>query len=63
MKIREILARLEKEGWYCVRQKGSHKIYKHPSKPDIRIVVPDHGGNKEPSIGVLMDIMKKAGWK
>jgi len=45
------------------RQKGSHKIYKHPDKPELRIVIPDHGGNKEPSIGVLNDIKKKAGWK
>jgi predicted RNA binding protein YcfA (HicA-like mRNA interferase family) len=63
MKIREIIDRLTREGWYLSRQKGSHKIYKHPDKPELRIVVPDHGGSKEPSIGVLNDIKKKAGWK
>jgi predicted RNA binding protein YcfA (HicA-like mRNA interferase family) len=42
--------------------KGSHKQYKNTTKPDL-ITVPDHGGNKEPSIGVLNDIKKKAGWK
>lgn len=63
MKVREIIKKLEEEGWYMSRQKGSHKIYKHPGKPEIRIVLPDHGSNKEPSIGVLNDIKKKAGWK
>jgi predicted RNA binding protein YcfA (HicA-like mRNA interferase family) len=63
MKIRDIIGQLEREGWYIARQKGSHKIYKHSNKPGIRIVIPDHGGNKEPSIGVLHDIKKKAGWK
>lgn len=63
MKVREIIQNLEKERWYLARQKGSHKIYKHPNKPGVRIVLPDHGSNKEPSIGVLNDIKKKAGWK
>ena len=45
-----------------VRQKGSHKVYKHPQIAEL-ITVPDHGANKEPSIGVLNDIKKKAGWK
>lgn len=63
MKVREIIQRLEQEGWYLARQKGSHKIYKHLQKPELRIVLPDHGMNKEPSIGVLNDIKKKAGWK
>ena len=27
------------------------------------IVLPEHGKNKEPSLGVLNDIKKKAGWK
>lgn len=63
MKVREIIKKLEKEGWYLARKKGSHKIYKHPLKPEIRIVVPDHGKNKQPSIGVMKDIEKKAGWR
>jgi len=62
LKIKEIIKKLESEGWVLVRQKGSHKQYKNNIKPDL-ITVPDHGGNKEPSIGVLNDIKKKAGWK
>jgi predicted RNA binding protein YcfA (HicA-like mRNA interferase family) len=62
MKVWEIVKRLENDGWILVRQKGSHKQYKHPDKKDL-ITLPDHGNNKEPSIGVLNDIFKKAGWK
>lgn len=63
MKVRDIIKRLHDEGWYEARQSGSHKIFKHNQKPDIRIILPNHGGNKEPSMGVLNDIKKKAGWK
>lgn len=62
MKIKEIIKRLEDDGWVFIRQKGSHKVFKKPGINEI-IVVPDHGGAKEPSIGVLNDIKKKAGWK
>jgi predicted RNA binding protein YcfA (HicA-like mRNA interferase family) len=63
MKVRDIIKRLKDEGWFVARQSGSHKIFKHIDKPDTRIVLPDHGNNKEPSIGVLNEIKKKAGWK
>ena len=62
MKVKDIIKRLGEEGWVLARQKGSHKQYKHPDKREL-ITLPDHGSNKEPSIGVLNDIFKKAGWK
>lgn len=63
MKVGDIIKQLQDEGQYIARQSGSHKIFKNPQKPDIRIVLPDHGNNREPSIGVLNDIRKKARWK
>ena len=60
MKVKEIIKRLELEGWIQVRQKGSHKIFKKAGASEL-IVLPDHGKNKTPSIGVLKDIQKKAG--
>ena len=62
MKIKEIIKRLESEGWVEVRQKGSHRVFKKLGNSEL-IVLPDHGKNKEPSIGVLNDMKKKAGWK
>ncbi|MFP4026040.1 MAG: type II toxin-antitoxin system HicA family toxin [Thiohalospira sp.] len=47
---------------FKIRQKGSHKIYKHPIKPGI-VVVPDHGGSKDLSLGTENSILKQAGLK
>jgi predicted RNA binding protein YcfA (HicA-like mRNA interferase family) len=30
--LQELLARLEADGWFQVRQKGSHGQFHHPSK-------------------------------
>ncbi|MGH8650878.1 MAG: type II toxin-antitoxin system HicA family toxin [Burkholderiales bacterium] len=38
---KEIMALLEKEGFVCVRQSGSHKIYKNSQGK--RTTVPFHG--------------------
>jgi len=57
------MQKLESEGWFQARQKGSHKIYKHADKPALRVVIPDHGTNKELSRVVLNNIKKTAGWK
>ena len=32
MKIKEVLKLIEKDGWFQVAQKGSHKQFKHPQK-------------------------------
>ena len=32
-KVHEVLARLEADGWFQVRQKGSHRQFYHPTKP------------------------------
>ena len=35
MKVKEIIRLIEKDGWYFVRQKGSHRQYKHPVKAGL----------------------------
>lgn len=62
MKVKEIILMLENDGWYFVRQKGSHCIYKHPEKEGIA-VVPNHGQNKDIPIGTAQSILKQAGLK
>lgn len=39
MDSRDIIRRLESDGWYRVGQKGSHVQFKHPAKPG-RVTVP-----------------------
>jgi predicted RNA binding protein YcfA (HicA-like mRNA interferase family) len=30
---RDLIKRLEADGWVCVRSKGSHRQFRHPTKP------------------------------
>jgi len=32
MKVREIIKKIETDGWYLVRTKGSHRQFHHPVK-------------------------------
>ncbi|HAH59899.1 MAG TPA: hypothetical protein DCL86_17330 [Bacteroidales bacterium] len=58
MKSSELLRILKKDGWYVIRQKGSHIIMKHPTKSNV-ITVPYHSG-KEMKKGTLQAILKLA---
>ncbi len=58
MKSSELLRILKKDGWFEVRQKGSHKIMMHPTKRNI-IPVPFHA-SKEMKTGTLKQILKMA---
>jgi predicted RNA binding protein YcfA (HicA-like mRNA interferase family) len=33
MKVREAIRLIEDDGWYLVATRGSHRQYKHPTKP------------------------------
>ena len=61
MTARQLITRLESEGWFEVDQKGSHKQFKHNDKPG-RVTVPVHG-NKDIPKGTLASISRQAGWK
>lgn len=58
MKYSELFRILKKDGWFEVRQAGSHVIMKHPTKANM-IPVPFHG-NKEVKKGLLRSILKMA---
>lgn len=32
MKVRDVIERIEADGWYLVRTEGSHRQFKHPTK-------------------------------
>jgi predicted RNA binding protein YcfA (HicA-like mRNA interferase family) len=32
MTAKDLIKKIEADGWYFVRQNGSHKIYQHPTK-------------------------------
>jgi predicted RNA binding protein YcfA (HicA-like mRNA interferase family) len=57
----ELIRLLEDDGWYCVRQRASHAIYRHAQKPG-QLTVPVHKGKEVPT-GTLNSILKAAGLK
>jgi len=61
MKSSELLKLLKKDGWYKIRQKGSHIIMKHPEKKGT-IPMPFHA-SKEVKKGLLNAILKQANIK
>jgi predicted RNA binding protein YcfA (HicA-like mRNA interferase family) len=58
MKVREVLARIEADGWLLVRTRGSHRQYKHPSKPGTVTVAGKLSADVPP--GTLASILKQA---
>jgi predicted RNA binding protein YcfA (HicA-like mRNA interferase family) len=58
MKVREILAMLESDGWYLVATRGSHRQFKHPAKPGRVTVAGKPSDDLAP--GTLNSIFKQA---
>lgn len=60
MNSKEIIKRLEKDGWIKVAQRGSHVQFKHPVKKG-RVTVPHP--KKEIPLGTYKSIFKQADLK
>ncbi|MBN1592460.1 MAG: type II toxin-antitoxin system HicA family toxin [Candidatus Coatesbacteria bacterium] len=61
MKVRELIRMIEKDGWRLVRQKGSHRQYKHDSKTGL-VTISGNLGVDMPA-GTLNNVLKQAGLK
>lgn len=61
MKVREVVRMIEANGWRLVHQVGSHRQYKHPTKPG-RVTVAGNPGD-EVKAGTLASIKRQAGLK
>ena len=61
MKVSELLSLIEKDGWFMVRQRGSHRQFHHADKSGTVTVA------GKPSIdvprGTLNSVLKQAGLK
>ena len=60
VKVNELIAMIEADGWFRVRQKGSHRQYHHATKPGTVTVA------GKPSIEVppgTLNVLKQAGLK
>jgi predicted RNA binding protein YcfA (HicA-like mRNA interferase family) len=60
-KVREVVRRLENEGWVVVRTRGSHRQFKHPEKPGL-VTIAGHP-NDDLAPGTYNSILKQAGLK
>jgi predicted RNA binding protein YcfA (HicA-like mRNA interferase family) len=59
--VRDIIHRLETDGWYVVATRGSHRQYVHPAKKG-RVTVPGKlSADLQP--GTLKSILRQAGLK
>jgi predicted RNA binding protein YcfA (HicA-like mRNA interferase family) len=58
MKVRDVVRRLEQDGWYLVRTRGSHRQFKHPQKPGT-VTVAGRPSVDVP-IGTLKSIWRQA---
>jgi predicted RNA binding protein YcfA (HicA-like mRNA interferase family) len=61
VKVAELLNKLREHGWFLVATKGSHRQFKHPTKPG-RVTVAGKPSDELPP-GTLNSIFKQAGWK
>lgn len=61
MKVRDVVRRIEEDGWVLVRTRGSHRPYQHPVKLGLVTVAGKPGEDLAP--GTLNSILKQAGLK
>lgn len=60
-KTKEVIKMLEADGWFHFNTKGSHRHFKHPTKPGK--VTINQKDNDVISQFLLNSIWKQAGWK
>ena len=58
MKVRDVIKRLQQDGWYLDRTRGSHRQYKHLVKPGAVTVPGKLSDDLAP--GTLSSIWKQA---
>ncbi len=61
MKVREVIRLLEADGWRLTVTEGSHRQFKHPTKPG-RVTVSGGLGEDMPK-GTLASVLRQAGLK
>jgi predicted RNA binding protein YcfA (HicA-like mRNA interferase family) len=61
MKVREAIRMIEDDGWYHVATRGSHRQYKHPTKPGRVTIAGKPADDLAP--GTWASILKQAGLK
>ena len=58
-KVREAIRIVERDGWYHVRTRGSHRQFRHPEKSG-KVTIPGKPGDEVPK-GTWLSIQRQAG--
>jgi predicted RNA binding protein YcfA (HicA-like mRNA interferase family) len=61
VKVRDLIILIEADGWFEVRTKGSHRQFRHPTKPGTVTVAGKPNVDLPP--GTLNSVLKQAGLK
>jgi predicted RNA binding protein YcfA (HicA-like mRNA interferase family) len=61
MKVKEAIEIIEKDGWFMIRSRGSHRQYRHKFKKGL-VTIAGHLTD-ELAKGTLNSIIKQAGLK
>jgi len=61
MKVRDVLKMLDEDGWRLDRTRGSHRQFKHSTKPGLVTVAGKPNDDLGP--GTLNSILKQSGLK
>ncbi|MYH40826.1 MAG: type II toxin-antitoxin system HicA family toxin [Chloroflexi bacterium] len=58
-KVRDAIRVVERDGWYLMRTRGSHRHFRHPEKPGTVTIPGPLGSDLKP--GTWRSIMRQAG--
>ena len=61
MKVRDVIKQIERDGWELKRQRGSHRIDRHPHKPGT--VTEDGARGKDIPFGPIEKVLWQAGFQ
>ena len=61
MKVRQLIKLVQDDGWFLVRMRGSHRQFKHPTKPGTVTVAGKPSTHVRP--GTLNSVLRQAGLK
>jgi predicted RNA binding protein YcfA (HicA-like mRNA interferase family) len=61
LKVREAIRLIENDGWFLVATRGTHRQYKHVSKPGRVTIAGKPSDDLSP--GTLNSVLKQAGLK
>jgi predicted RNA binding protein YcfA (HicA-like mRNA interferase family) len=59
VKVREAIRLIEQDGWVLSRTRGSHRQFKHPTRPGLVTIAGKLG--KDLPVGLQRSILRQAG--